>query len=81
MNVWAIVPVKPLGRAKSRLSDAFSPEQREQLATDLLLRTVSMLLPLVRGVLVISRDNKALSMVRIRKFTEINLHPLLAPAR
>ena len=64
MNVWAIVPVKPLGRAKSRLSAAFSPEQREQLATDLLMRTVGLLLPVLRGVLVISRDSKALSMVR-----------------
>jgi 2-phospho-L-lactate guanylyltransferase len=64
MNVWAIVPVKPLGRAKSRLAEAFSPEQREHLATDLLMRTVGLLLPLLRGVLVISRDSKALSMVR-----------------
>ncbi|MBN1563605.1 MAG: 2-phospho-L-lactate guanylyltransferase [Anaerolineae bacterium] len=64
MNVWAIVPVKPLGRAKSRLAEVFSPEQREQLATDLLMRTVGLLLPILRGVLVISRDSKALSMVR-----------------
>jgi 2-phospho-L-lactate guanylyltransferase len=64
MNVWAIVPVKPLGRAKSRLSEAFSPDQRRRLATDLLMRTVGLLLPLLRGVLVISRDTKALSMVR-----------------
>lgn len=64
MNVWAIVPVKPLSRAKSRLADALSPAQREQFAADLLMRTVGLLLPLVDGVLVISRDSKALSMVR-----------------
>jgi 2-phospho-L-lactate guanylyltransferase len=66
MKVWAIVPVKPLTRAKSRLSDALVPEQRESLATSLLLRTVNLLQPLtqIQGVLVISRDMKALSMVR-----------------
>ena len=64
MNVWAIVPVKPLSRAKSRLADELSPEERELLATNLLMRTVGVLLPLLDGVLVISRDSKALSMVR-----------------
>jgi 2-phospho-L-lactate guanylyltransferase len=66
MNVWAIVPVKPLSRAKSRLSEALLPEQRELLATELLVRTVRLLVPLtrIRGVLVISRDTKALAMVR-----------------
>ena len=66
MNVWAIVPVKPLSRAKSRLTDELMPDQREQLATSLLMRTVRMLLPLsqIQGVLVISRDTKALAMVR-----------------
>jgi 2-phospho-L-lactate guanylyltransferase len=66
MNLWAVVPVKPLGRAKSRLSDELLPEQREQLAAELLVRTVRLLVPLtgIRGVLVISRDTKALAMVR-----------------
>jgi len=66
MSLWAIVPVKPLNRAKSRLAEALLPAQREQLATSLLMRTVGLLLPLptVQGVLVISRDTKALAMVR-----------------
>jgi 2-phospho-L-lactate/phosphoenolpyruvate guanylyltransferase len=66
MSVWAIVPVKPLNRAKSRLADVLLPEQREQLAMSLLVRTVRLLLPLrqVQGVLVISRDTKALAIVR-----------------
>ncbi len=64
MNVWAIVPVKPLARAKSRLADELSPDERELLATNMLMRTVGLLLPLLDGVLVISRDSKALSMVR-----------------
>jgi 2-phospho-L-lactate guanylyltransferase len=66
MNIWAIVPVKPFNRAKSRLADELLPEQRELLAMRLLEKTVRMLVPLARiqGVLVISRDTKALSMVR-----------------
>ncbi|MBI5958469.1 MAG: 2-phospho-L-lactate guanylyltransferase [Chloroflexi bacterium] len=66
MSVWAIVPIKPLSKAKSRLADVLTPEQRERLATELLLRTVRLLLPLtsIQGVLVISRDTKALAMVR-----------------
>ncbi len=66
MSVWAIVPVKPLNRAKSRLADVLSAEQREALATALLVRTVQLLLPLpdVQGVLVISRDSKALALAR-----------------
>jgi 2-phospho-L-lactate guanylyltransferase len=65
-NIWAIVPVKPLGRAKSRLAEHLQPEQREQLATQLLARTLRLLMPIgqIRGVLVISRDNKALAMAR-----------------
>ncbi|NLE50430.1 MAG: 2-phospho-L-lactate guanylyltransferase [Chloroflexi bacterium] len=66
MNVWAIVPVKPLNRAKSRLAEALPPEDREQLAAGLLERTVRLLLPMpeIHGVLVISRDTKALALVR-----------------
>jgi 2-phospho-L-lactate guanylyltransferase len=66
MNAWAIVPVKPLNQAKSRLSGELVPEQREVLATALLERTIRLLAPLsyIQGVLVISRDTKALSMVR-----------------
>lgn len=66
MNVWAIVPVKPLSRAKSRLADVMISEAREELATRLLKRTTRLLLSLsaVQGVLVISRDSKALAMVR-----------------
>ena len=66
MTVWAIVPVKPFNRAKSRLAAQLSAEQRELLAANLLQRTVRLLLPLpeIEGVLVISRDSKALAMVR-----------------
>ncbi len=48
MNVWAVVPVKPFNRAKSRLAGELVPEQREMLAASLLERTVRLLLPLPR---------------------------------
>ncbi len=66
MNVWAIVPVKPLNRAKSRLAAALSAEVREHLAIRMLQQTVSVLTEsgTVSGVLVISRDNRALVVAR-----------------
>lgn len=66
MNVWAIVPVKPLNRAKSRLAAILPPEVREQLAAAMLRRTVCLLAEseAVSGILVISRDNRALVVAR-----------------
>ncbi len=66
MNVWAIVPVKPLNRAKSRLAAILTPEVREHLAAAMLRRTVSLLAEsgAVSGILVISRDNRALVVAR-----------------
>ena len=60
MNVWAIVPVKPLNRAKSRLAAALSPEAREHLAGAMLVHTLSAVQAsqAVSGVLVVSRDNR-----------------------
>lgn len=66
MNIWAIVPVKPLCRAKSRLSEELSQPEREALAAALLERTARLLLgqASIHGVLVISRDTKALALAR-----------------
>lgn len=66
MNIWAIVPVKPFNRAKSRLATELLPEQRELLAACLLERTLQLVVPIsqIQGTLVISRDTKALSMAR-----------------
>lgn len=66
MSVWAIIPVKPLNRAKSRLADVLTPEQRQQLAEMMfrhVLQVVSTV-PQVIGTLVVSRDTKALSIAR-----------------
>ena len=66
MSVWAIIPVKPLGRAKSRLSPVLTPEQRFAFAEALLRNTLIKVLdvPEVAGCLVISRDNYVLSLSR-----------------
>ncbi|MGQ9886968.1 MAG: 2-phospho-L-lactate guanylyltransferase [Aggregatilineales bacterium] len=66
MCVWAIIPVKPLNRAKSRLAGVLEPEQRRFLAETMLrhvLETVQSV-PQVMGTLVVSRDTKVLSIAR-----------------
>jgi 2-phospho-L-lactate guanylyltransferase len=55
---WALVPAKPFGMAKSRLSEALSSEARRTLARDLLTRTLGVLRGTagLAGVAVVSRD-------------------------
>jgi len=64
--LWAIVPVKPLNQAKSRLAPALDGEQRAYLALAMLRRVVTLLVeaPEVLGVLVVSRDPRALAEAR-----------------
>jgi len=66
MSVWAVVPIKPLNRAKSRLAPILSPDEREALALGMLMHNLAVLRssPMVAGVLVISRDTKALARAR-----------------
>lgn len=66
MITWAIVPVKPLIRAKSRLADVLTPKERENLSMKMLLRTLRVLKasPHINNVLVISRDTQVLSIAR-----------------
>ncbi len=66
MSLWAIVPVKPLRRGKSRLAGTLNEDQREELNRTLLQRTLKTLLELkeVEHVLVVSRDSAALALAR-----------------
>ena len=59
MALWAIVPVKPLRRGKSRLAPVLSEDDRAELNQRLLLHTVDLLkgLPEIVDVLVVSRDS------------------------
>jgi 2-phospho-L-lactate guanylyltransferase len=64
MTLWAIVPVKPLRRGKSRLSGALTEDERTELNRMLLEHTLTTLSELkeVEQVLVVSRDPNALKI-------------------
>jgi 2-phospho-L-lactate/phosphoenolpyruvate guanylyltransferase len=66
MALWAIVPVKPLRRNKSRLAGILSEEERTELNHHLLIQTIDALksIPQIENILVISKDNGALSVAR-----------------
>ncbi len=66
MTLWAIVPVKPLKRGKSRLAAALNQEERELLNISLLARTLQTLSGLneLEQVLVVSRDTHVLRIAR-----------------
>ena len=66
MTLWAIVPVKPLRRGKSRLAGALSEDERAELNESLLQHTLKTLSGLkeVEQVLVVSRDPQALTVAR-----------------
>lgn len=66
MSLWAIVPVKPLRRGKSRLSEIMTEDERAALSRRMLVSTVEILKQ-VRGIdhiLVVSRDPEALAAAR-----------------
>ena len=66
MTLWAIVPVKPLRRGKSRLSGTLTEDERTALNQELLEHTLKVLSNLkeLAQVLVVSRDPQALIIAR-----------------
>lgn len=66
MTLWAIVPVKPLRRGKSRLSGMLTEDERTALNQELLERTLKILSTVkeLDQVLVVSRDPHALTIAR-----------------
>ena len=66
MTIWAIVPVKPIQRAKSRLAEVLSRDERATLSRQLLKNTLETLAQVtqVERTLVISRDSEALAIAR-----------------
>lgn len=66
MSLWALVPVKPLQRGKSRLSGVLSNEERTALNHQLFIHTLKTLaeVPEIAQTLVISRDPAALALAR-----------------
>lgn len=88
MSVWAIIPVKPLNRAKSRLASVLTQEQRSNFAEAMLRHVLSTVsnTPAITGTLVISRDPRALSIARdygaktVQESTPSDLNPALKRA-
>lgn len=88
MSLWVIIPVKPLKNAKSRLSPVLLPDQRFDLAQAMLRHVLSVTTTVqqVTGVLVISRDTKALAIARefsaktLQEGAMSNLNPALMRA-
>jgi 2-phospho-L-lactate guanylyltransferase len=75
MSLWAIVPIKPLRRGKSRLSEILSDEQRYQLSHQLFLSTIQVLrqVDAISEIIVVSRDSDVLTEARdlgVRTVTE-----------
>jgi 2-phospho-L-lactate/phosphoenolpyruvate guanylyltransferase len=66
MTLWAIVPVKPLQRGKSRLSSILSVAERTTLNQSMLVNTLKTLKSIseIDTVLVVSRDPAALAIAR-----------------
>ena len=66
MTIWAIVPVKPLRRGKSRLAGMLSDEQRTRLNRHLLEHILVTLNEVkeIEHTLVVSRDPAALALTR-----------------
>ncbi len=66
MSLWAIIPVKPLRRGKSRLASVLSEDERALLNYTMLSNTLKVLaeVPEVTERLVVSRDPAALALAR-----------------
>lgn len=75
MNIWAILPVKPLSQSKTRLAPVLSPAERAALSQHLLEHTLQVLqqVPAIAQILVVSRDPAVLNTAQrfqTRTFTE-----------
>ncbi len=66
MTLWAIVPVKPLRRGKSRLSSVLSQDERTALNQSLLINSLKTLSSVnaIDTILVVSRDPAVLTIAR-----------------
>jgi 2-phospho-L-lactate guanylyltransferase len=66
MKCWAIVPVKRLAAAKSRLAPALPARRRRELVAFLLKRTLDVLQsdPGVKGIIVVGRDRAVSALAR-----------------
>lgn len=85
---WAVMPVKPFGAAKSRLSDVLAAAERSDLARSLMLHSLRALQAseFVDRVLVVSSDPQALTLAgehgaQALREARAGLNPALLQAR
>lgn len=66
MTLWAIVPVKPLRKAKSRLAAVISSDERAELGRKMLMHTLGVIarVPGIGKMMVVSRDSSVISLAR-----------------
>ncbi len=66
MSLWAVLPIKPLRRGKSRLASVLSDQERENLNQNLLDRSINCLKKVkeIDHIIVISQDPAALRFSR-----------------
>jgi 2-phospho-L-lactate guanylyltransferase len=66
LTLWAIVPVKPLAKGKTRLASTLGPAERTQLNREMLEHILTELaaVPEVERTLVVSRDSAVLALAR-----------------
>jgi 2-phospho-L-lactate guanylyltransferase len=88
VSLWAVVPVKPLDQAKSRLAGALSPVERVALVQQLLERTLDVLrqVPAIAEIVVATSDPGVAAWARregyrvLREVGEPDLNGALAVA-
>lgn len=78
MTLWAIVPVKPLRRGKSRLAGVLNEDERTALNHCLLVHTLDVLAGVsgIEHTLVVSRDPQALALARDHGARTVQEHGL-----
>jgi len=76
MSVWAVLPVKPLDRGKSRLANFIAPEERKRLNVQLFYQSLQVLRGLedVQKVWVVSTDEEVLALARKWKANAFREH-------
>ncbi|MDO9085836.1 MAG: 2-phospho-L-lactate guanylyltransferase [Anaerolineaceae bacterium] len=69
MSLWVIVPVKPLRRSKSKLTNVLSEDERAVLNLNMYENTLKALkdISIPHQVLVVSKDSSVLSLARSYK--------------
>ena len=73
MTTWAIIPVKRLSDAKSSLSEALNPEQRQRLVLAMLADVLNAVrqAPSLSGAAVVSPDEKVLDFARLHGAADV----------